>query len=189
MWPEVRTVLPPGGLLVISLNWLLPNLFLHEEFSPPLANMSVQGDGLFGGDLLGGRDRALTFSWHLVREPTQHPPPLPFLLFLGSSRNGDPGCDLPIRNACSTCSEPFCFSPALWVHLSHVVKALITWLGSAEKRAKGDSVAKSAAVAPAEATSPTLTSGVVWRVGAVTMSLLGRRGEGSEGGDEAQGLK
>lgn len=189
MWPEVRTVLPPGGLLVISLNWLLPNLFLHEEFSPALANMSVQGDGLFGGDLLGGRDRALTFSWHLVREPTQHPPPFHFCsssdlpgmaIQAATSPFGMPARHVPNRFVSPLLSESTC--PTWWKR----------WLHDLVAPKKGQEAIvslKSRRWLSAEATSPTLTSGGVWRVGAVTMSLLGRRGEGSEGGEEAQGLK
>lgn len=43
--------------------------FPHEKFAAARKHRD-QGDVLFGGDLWGGRDRALTFSWHLVSDKT-----------------------------------------------------------------------------------------------------------------------
>lgn len=172
MWPQVRRVskhkIPGSGSNLIILNWLRPNPFRMRSL-PLLANIAIVGDVLFGGDLLGGRDRALTFSWHLVSDKT--PPPTPSFCFSpGSSRNGDPRRDLSIRmpawhipkHYVSPCRVTLLSILSAFVPRCH---ALITWIGGREKGKEAE-VSLKARGAPAEATprhiegaAPTLSSG------------------------------
>lgn len=151
MWPQVRRVskhkIPGSGSNLIILNWLRPNPFRMRSL-PLLANIAIVGDVLFGGDLLGGRDRALTFSWHLVSDKT--PPPHPqFLLFprIFQEWRSSPRPLHP--DACLTYSKALCFS--LPSHPTFDSKCICPTLSRADymnwwqgKGQRGGSLAKSA---------------------------------------------
>lgn len=152
--PNTRdNALLTSALVVAALAYpkLITAKSFHHEKSAAARKHRDQGDVLFGGDLSGGRDRALTFPWHLVPDKTAPVSAFPriFQEWWSSPRPFHCRCLLDILqtilflpNGVPSTFDSKCICPTL----SNA--DYMNWLrGKGQEDRRGGSAAKGAAVA------------------------------------------